>query len=368
MNVGIDVYQAGVRYGGIARYIRALVSALIGAAPADRFVLVSNHWRAPDYAWRPQAENVRHVTLRAPRRLMQACWDRFAWPPIEAVAGPLDIFHGTHFVLPAAARAKLVLTVHDLNFLRHPEYFLDRSLNERGHRIELAAALRRADVVIAVSQHTKRDVVELMGVPEARVRVVYEGAEPQMFVAPSVDVPAVRHRFGLDRPYLVFLVGTPEPRKNLERTVAAARAAAPDLPLAIIGPPDPIRRLLNGELRGVRLLGSVSDDDLPAVLHGADVALYPSLAEGFGLPAIEALAAGVPLVTSNRTSLPEVVGDAAELVDPESVEAIAQGIRAVLGDAARRRHLIERGQARARALTWDRAAGDVLALYRELAG
>jgi len=166
---------------------------------------------------------------------------------------------------------------------------------------------------------------------------------------------------------MVFLVGTPEPRKNLIRTVAAARLAAPDLSLVIVGPKEPIRTLLEGDGRGVHLIGSLSEADLPYVLHGAVLSLYPSLAEGFGLPALESLAAGVPLVTSDRTALPEVVGKAALLVDPESIEAITEAIRSLLDDEHRRCQMIAAGTTRAQELSWEQSARKVLTLYRELA-
>jgi alpha-1,3-rhamnosyl/mannosyltransferase len=258
------------------------------------------------------------------------------------------------------------LTVYDLNYLRNPRYFLDQPLNERGHRRELPAALARADAVIAVSDYTRRDLVELMGVPDDRIRVVHAGVEPHFFVSPGDPRLATIKALGIDRPYLVFLVGTPEPRKNLLRTVEAARRATADLPLVIVGPTEPIRALLDGNTERVILIGSLSDEDLPFVLHGAQVALYPSLAEGFGLPAVEALAAGVPLITSNSSSLPEVVGKAAVLVNPESVDEMVHAIRSVLDDQGRRAQLIERGLARARELSWARAASQVLRLYREL--
>jgi glycosyltransferase involved in cell wall biosynthesis len=367
LRIGIDVYQAGLPYGGIARYIKALVSAMSMAAPLDRFVLVSNHFRSSHDSWRYSAANIERLNLRFPRRLMQTCWDRIGWPPIEVLVGRLDLFHGTHFVLPAVRSAKLVLTVHDLTFLKHPEYFSDQALNERGHRIELPAALKRADLIIAVSDHTRKDLIDLLQVSEDRIRVVYEGVQPHFFVSgQGMRMEETNARLGLNRPYLVFVVGTPEPRKNLVRTVTAARMAAPDLELVLVGHRERIRTLLEGNASEVNLIGSLSDRDLPLVLHGAQLALYPSLAEGFGLPALEALAAGVPLVTSDRTALPEVVGKAAVLVNPESTEAISAAIRSLLDDKERRRQLVELGTARAREFTWERSARDVLALYREL--
>jgi glycosyltransferase involved in cell wall biosynthesis len=366
VRIGIDVYQAAFRYGGIPRYVRALVPALSAAAPSDQFILASNHFRAPELRWRPGGANVTHVQLRVPRRLMQTCWDRLGWPPVESFIGAVDIFHGTHFILPPVRAAKRVLTVHDVTFLRHPEYFSDQVMNERWHRQELLVALGRADAVIADSRNTMDDLVEILGYPKERIRVIPLGVEPNFFVDSEASMPAVKNRYGLDRPYLVFLVGTPEPRKNLQRTVAAARLAAPDLPLAVIGPPESIRTILGSESRGVILPGLVPDADLPLILHGAELALYPSLYEGFGLPALEALAAGVPLITSDRSSLPEIVGNAAVLVNPESVEEIAEAIRVLLADSDRRKRLVELGRIRARELSWDRTAAQVLHLYRAL--
>lgn len=367
MRIGLDVYQASVAHSGVARHIRGLVPALTAAGGTDHFTLVSNHFRPPEFPWRHHRPNVCVRTLRVPRRIMQACWDHLAWPPVETLIGPVDVFHGTHFVLPATRAARRVLTVHDVMFLRHPEYFSDRSLNERWHRRELRAALDRADLVITVSACTREDLADLLGVDRGRIRVVHAGVEEAFFVGEAdARVATVRARYGLDGPYLVFLVGTPEPRKNLARTVEAARRGAPGVPLVVIGPVAAIRALVPGDAEGIRCLGPIPDADLPPVLHGAEVALYPSLYEGFGFPAAEALAAGVPLITSDRSALPEVVGHAAVLVNPESVEDMAHAIESLLEDTERRRTLVARGRARARELSWDRAARQVLAVYREL--
>jgi glycosyltransferase involved in cell wall biosynthesis len=361
------VYQAGFAYGGVSRYVRGLVPALVEAGPEDRFTLVSNYLRPRERSWRHDRPNVSSRTLRLPRRLMQSCWDRWDWPPIESLVGPLDIFHGTHFVLPATRTARRVLTVHDVTFLRHPEYFSHRSLNEQWHRRELRAALNRADLVITGSACSREDLADLAGFDPARIRVVHSGVEAEFFVHEADPGQAeMRSRYGLDGPYLAFLVGTPEPRKNLARTVEAARRGAPGVPLVLIGPVAAITALLPGDARGIRCLGPVPDADLPQVLHGAEVAVYPSLYEGFGFPALEALAAGTPLITSNRSALPEVVGDAAVLVNPESVEDMAHAIGSLLGDPERRRKLAARGRARAKEFSWGQAARKVLAVYREL--
>lgn len=368
MRIGIDTYQAGFEHGGIARYVRELVPALADACPKQRFVLFANGLPRRHFFWRCLRPNVRHVDLWLPRRVVQAGWDRLQWPPVETFTGSLNVFHGTHFVLPAVRRAKTVLTVHDLIFLRHPEHFLDQPLNRKEHGARLAATVQRADAIIAVSKRTRDDLIELLKVSADRIRVINEGVA-QLFLRPAMAqaLQQVRDRLGWQGAYLVFVMGTPEPRKNLPRAVAAARQAAPKLPLVIVGPPDPIKTLLKGDTRGTILIGSLPDAELAALLQGATLALYPSLAEGFGLPALEALAAGVPLVTSNVGALPEVVGDAALSVDPHSTEAIAEAIRCLLADDSLRQDMIEAGRARAGELSWERAASKTMALYRELA-
>lgn len=367
MRIAIDAFHASQGYGGISRYVRTLVPVLAAASPHDSFTLFTNRLRQWSPSWDPGLLNVRCYDLRFPRRLMQACWDHLDWPPVEVFIGSLDMFHGMHFVLPAVRGARRVLTVHDLTYLKHPEYFADRRLNECGYRRELPRALARADAVIANSRQTRNDLIELMGYPEGRIRVIYPGVDERFWVSPdSAGWTEMKARYGLSRPYLVFLVGTAEPRKNLPRTVRAARRAAPGVPLVIIGERAAIRGLLGDDLAGVILPGVLPDKDLPVVLNGAELALYPSLYEGFGFPALEAMAAGVPLITSDRGALPEVVGSAAVLVDPQSEDAIADAIRRVLADVDLRERLVKRGQARVRELTRDVAAQEVLRLYREL--
>ena len=367
MKIAIDAYQARCPHGGIGRYIRGLVPALARQEQGNQFVLFSNRFREGGLAWKPALPNVTPFEFQCPRRLLQGCWEFLGWPPVEQLIGALNIFHGTHFVLPAVRRAKCVLTVHDLTFLRHPEYFSDHTLNEHGYRHELPRALARADAVIAVSHHTRQDLVDLLGYPESRIWVIHEGVESHFFVGPdAADLASVKARYDLTHPYLVFLVGTPEPRKNLIRTVAATRRAAPFLPLVIIGPQEPIRILLGNDLQGVRLIGSVPDIDLPLLLRGAEVALYPSLYEGFGLPALEALATGVPLITSNRSAIPEVVKNAAVLVNPESEEELAAAIQELVNNGERRQDLSKQGQARAKELSWGHAAARVMELYGQL--
>ena len=368
MKIGIDVYPAFFQAGGIARYARALINAIIRENdPPQDLVLFYNRFRERRTAWKPDNDQLSIRQWVFPRRLVNGLWNRFAWPPIERWCGHIDLFHGLHFVLPPVRKALRVLTVHDLTFLKYPNYFSDRRLNERGYRQELPSALERADKVIAVSEQTRDDLVQLMHFPPERIRVIHEGVDLAFFmpVDPHQAV-LIQHRHGLKTPYIVFLVGTPEPRKNLDRTLAAVKKADPHIQLAMVGPKEKLRRLISEENRNVIFTGNISDHHLAALLSGAAVSLYPSLYEGFGLPVLESMACGAPVITSDRGSLPEVAGEAALIVDPENTSQITDAIVTVLQDESLRHRLVERGRARAARFTWEKTARETLALYREL--
>ncbi len=367
MRFAVDAYHTLFLSGGIARYARSLISAMAAMASTEELILFVNRFREKGKTWRPEQGKHRLRPLYFPRRLLQNIWDAVEWPPIELFCGPIDLYHGLHFVLPPVRKARRVLTVHDLTYLKFPGYFSDHNLNERGYRRELPRSLSLADAVVAVSQQTRQDLIDIMNVPEAKVRVIYEGVDPQFFnPMAGKAAAAIRERYGLSGPYLVFLVGTPEPRKNLLNTVAAAGKAAPHLPLALIGPQKPLLTLLGGSHRNIKFTGVVPDSHLPALLSGAEISLYPSLYEGFGLPVLESMACGVPVIASNQGALPEIAGDAAVLVEPQNVARIAAAILELLHNDAQRNRLKGAGRKRAAEFTWQKAAEATLTLYREL--
>jgi len=368
MKIGIDAYPAFFQEGGIARYARALINAMIREKdPLPDLVLFYNRFREHLTAWKPDNDELSIRQWVFPRRWVNGLWNQFGWPPIERWCGPIDLFHGLHFVLPPAREALRVLTVHDLTYLKYPDYFSDRRLNERGYRQELPRALERADEVIAVSEQTRDDLVQLMHFPQERIRVIHEGVDPAFFMPADPHLAArVQQRYGLKTPYIVFLVGTPEPRKNLDRAVAAVKKADPHIQLALVGPTEKLQRLISEENRNVVFTGSISDHHLAALLSGAAVSLYPSLYEGFGLPVLESMACGAPVITSDRGSLPEVAGEAALIVDPENTSQITDAIVAALQNESLRHRLAECGRARAARFTWEKTARETLALYREL--
>jgi glycosyltransferase involved in cell wall biosynthesis len=270
-----------------------------------------------------------------------------AWYPAviarAAARARVDVLHCTIFRAPPRARVPTILTVHDLAILRSPEVF------PRWHRLYgnagLQKALRAADAVVAVSEFTKHEVVALAGIREERIRVIPNGVDP--LFAP--DGPAAEGSY-------VLAVATLEPRKNLARVVEAARLAG--IELRVVG----ARGWGGVEVPG--WVGEIPDSELAALYRGARCVIYPSLYEGFGLPVLEAMASGTPVVTSRGTAMEEVAAGAAVLVDPQDAVAIAEAIAEA---EARSAQLVPLGLARASEFTWERAADRVEALWKELA-
>jgi glycosyltransferase involved in cell wall biosynthesis len=321
MRVGIDVSPLVQTRAGTARHVRGLVGALRGRRGLELELL----------------------TFGGPGRVASVVRDALWYPvALPRRVRSLDLLHCTTFRGPVRSRAPTVLTVHDLAILRHPDAF------PAWHRlygsVGLRRALRAADAVVAVSEFTRNEVATLAGIPAGRIRVVPNG------------VDAV---FGPDGPRAdgtyVLAVATLEPRKNLGRVVEAARLAGAEL--RVVG----ARGWGGVEVEG--WVGEVPDSELAALYRGARCVLYPSVYEGFGLPVLEAMACGTPVVTSRGTAMEEVAGGAAVLVDPLDTGSIAAGVAEA---EARRDELVPLGVARASQFTWERSADAVEALWREL--
>jgi len=367
MKIAFDAYHALFQSGGIARYARGLISAIAKIQKNDDLVLFYNRFCETGKPWKPSYGNPRIKQALVPRRLLQGVWETFKWPPVEFFCGSIDVFHGLHFVLPPVRSAHRVLTVHDLTYLKFPEYFLNRDLNECGYKRELPRSLALADAVVAVSQKTREDLIEILKIPPGKVSVIHEGVDSHFFKhMAGKEAKKIRALYDLAPPYMVFLVGTPEPRKNLVKTVMAARQAAPHLTLVLIGPQKPLKLLLNGDIHNIKFTGIVHEEHLPALLSGAQMSLYPSLYEGFGLPVLESMACGVPVITSSRGALPEVAGDAALLVNPESLASIAGAISELIDDDVLQNRLKVAGRKRATEFTWQKTAEATLSLYRKI--
>ncbi|MGQ9547192.1 MAG: glycosyltransferase family 4 protein [Roseiflexus sp.] len=386
MHVGID-FTAGVWQGaGIGRYTRELIGAIVAQGAGIRFTLfyaAGFPGTQPPYLSELQRLCASYPEIRAvpiplpPRRLTQI-WHRLRIPlPIEWLTGPLDILHAPDFV-PPPARAPTLVTIHDLSYMVHPECAVPGVAAYL--RAAVPGALKRAGIIIADSESTRRDLHRLLRVAPERVTVVYPGVDERFRPLPPDVCEPVRRRLNLPRRFILF-VGTIEPRKNLVRLLeafaridhAALNAQNDnDLFLVLAGRRgwmyqpvfDAIDHLkLHNR---VRLLDFVADSDLPVVYNLAQVFVYPSLYEGFGLPPLEALACGTPVVTSDNSSLPEVVGDAALLVRADDGEALLEGMVRLLRDAALRDRLRQAGPAQARRFRWETSARQIIEHYHTL--
>jgi glycosyltransferase involved in cell wall biosynthesis len=310
------------------------------------------------------------------QRNLTRVWHRLRLPlPVEAFIGSLDLFYSPDFVLPPVLRARTLLTVHDLSFVRHPQTadpHLYRYLN-----VAVPRSVRRADHILADSQNTAHDLTELWDVPSGKISVLYPGVESRFRpVTDAAELDRVRNRYDLPQ-HFIFTVGTLQPRKNYERLIRAfsqLRVATKDHShrLVVAGGKgwlyesifDSVREL--GLEERVLFPGFVDDEDLPALYTLADLFAFPSLYEGFGLPVLEAMACGTPVICSEASSLPEVAGDATLLVDPLDMEGWTQAMRQALNDEELRRSLVARGLAQARGFSWERAARELQRLCRSL--
>jgi glycosyltransferase involved in cell wall biosynthesis len=377
MRVGIDYNPALNQGGGIGRYTRSLFEAVIRQDPDDEFVVYFNYERGgrPPPLF-PGARNVLERPLAIPDRWATIIWHRLRVPlPIDVVTGPVDVFHFPDFVVPPVRHGRTVVTVHDLSFLLHPET-ADERLRAYLERV-VPQAVRRADFVVVDSANTENDLIVLLDVDPERIAVVYPAVDKRFRpVEDGAVLGAIRHKYNLNFPVILSL-SVIEPRKNLPRLFEAYVRLKRDLGI-------PHRLVIGGGLgwmyesvfqavedlalgESIIFLGRVPDEDLPALYKLADVFAYPSLYEGFGIPPLEAMACGTPVVTSNSSSLPEAVGDAGLMARPTDVDAIAEAIAQVLTNATLREDLSRRGIERARLFTWEASAEKVLSIYRRLA-
>jgi glycosyltransferase involved in cell wall biosynthesis len=377
MHIGID-YTAAVRQrGGIGRYTRNLVRALAELDRENQYTLfVAGGWGQGD-GLGPWPSNFRGRSVPLSDRWTTVFWQRLRLPiPIQFVTGPLDLFHSPDFVLPPVRRTPAILTVHDLSFMRVPQFFVPgfcRYLEQAVSR-----AVKRASHILADSESTRRDLVELLAVEPERTSVIYPGVESRFRPIEDVDrLERVRARYSLPRRFVLGL-GTLQPRKNFDGLIEsfarllATRGDEPqiaDSSLVIVGGrgwmyeetlalPDRL-----GLGNRVHFPGFVDDDDLPVLYNLASVLAFPSWYEGFGLPVLEAMACRTPVVTASNSSLPETVGEAGLMVDAGDQEALTMELAHLLTDEGLQGRLKAAGQAHARRFTWQAAANLLSSVY-----
>lgn len=375
MRIAFD-YTAGIRQGaGVGNYVRNLAAALLRQDTSNFYTFLASGRPTRERPF-PQAPNALARSISIPDRYLNIIWYRWRLPLYATFfSGQADLYHGPDFVLPPLGRRlRKVVTVHDLAFLDYPQYAI-ASLAAYLLKV-VPETIDAADVVCTVSQEVSRTLIKHFHTPARKLVVIPNGVNTYFRrVTDPVLLNATRHKYSLKHP-LVLAVSTLEPRKNHAGLIRAFYKAQKEkhgpAMLAIAGGKgwlyEETEQLVQ-ELRlekKVRFLGRVSDLELITLYSLADVFAFPSFAEGFGVPPLEAMACGAPVVTSNTTSLPEVVGDAALMVDPHDTGALAKAINRIIGDKQLQEDLRRKGNERVTHFTWDRSARRQLLVYQRL--
>jgi glycosyltransferase involved in cell wall biosynthesis len=372
MRICIDTSPAVHRRAGLGRYAYELTSALLAADAVNQYVAF--YHRPEDAHIDPPLDRIPHLTTSLdtkPWRLA-ALLGQYLRIPQDRMFPGIDLFHATDHLLPRLSRVKSVFTLHDLIFRLYPE--THKPLNRWFLTLTMPRFLQAADAVITVSRHTATDAMRFYGLDEKKIHVIHEGVNPLFRPASTEAIARVRQKYALPDRFILSL-GTIEPRKNLTALLDAyrtLRGAGSDVGLVFAGKKG---WLYEGFFRRLRELGLedkvvftgfVDDADLPALYSAAELFVFPSLYEGFGLPVLEAMACGTAVISSNAASLPEVSGDAALLVDPTGVADLAGAIEEVLDNGVHREELEGKGPEQAAKFSWDKAAEQTLQVYRSL--
>jgi glycosyltransferase involved in cell wall biosynthesis len=370
--IAFDARYINDRYHGIGRYAFGLLEALARAAPHHTFIVFQGTKENDRFNW--------EILESLPNVELEACPLPLFWPQEQLLwpwllrRSSADLFHTPYFLVPLLAPIPMISTVQDLIFDRYPEYMPWR-FSSPYYRLLMKWGTRRALHILCLSRFTAADLTRFYQTPVSKITVIPPGVDQGFIPVTDLDRrEALRGKYKLARPFILS-VGARRPHKNLGRLVDAYASLHGDTPhdLVLVGPrdvrfPDEAQRAVTSRgLNGrVKFLDWVDEADLAGLYSLADLLVFPSLIEGFGLPALEAMACGTPVVGADNSSLPEVVGDAGVLVDPRDVESLASAMRQLLGDEACRQRLAAAAQERSTRFAWEKAARRVLKVYAEV--
>jgi glycosyltransferase involved in cell wall biosynthesis len=377
MKIGVNAQFFQFPASGSGQYLSHLLKALADIDHNNNYVLLGSQpikrSSQPDF---PYAVKPVPAIFSKNKNIEKVMWEQFSGPA-AARRSHVDLLHVPYFAPPLFPQTPTVVTIHDVIPMRLPAY--QSSTQVRAYMQLAALAAHRATMIITVSQHARQDIINVLKVPSERVRVIYEAAgDEYQPVTDTEHLAAVRARYGLGERY-VFYLGGLDQRKNVPQLVRAfaqlyTRLGDPNLQLMIAGNPDKQKGALFPDPRPVAdelgisqqiIYRYVEEEDKPALYSGASVFVFPSLYEGFGLDPLEAMSCGAPVVCSNRTSLPEVVGDAALTVDPEDTQALVEAMHTVLSNPTLEAELRERSLNQASRFHWHTTAKETLTVYED---
>jgi glycosyltransferase involved in cell wall biosynthesis len=362
VRIGIDASIAKLNQAGSGTYASSLIDALQRIDTANCYCL---------FADTIQRQMGQRKTLRS---RLDTVWHDLAWThmrlPYYARRKHVDLLHVPSSVMPVFAPCPTVISILDVTVLESPQNF--NAWQRSYSRLFIPLSARRTSLIVTISEHSKRDIVEHLHVPSAKIAVTQLAASPDFRPISADDIAAIKLRYNLRS--FILTVGTLEPRKNISRLLEAFASLDDACQLVHVGPngwlfDEALNRVDRLKLQDkVRFLGYIPQDDLIALYNAASVFVYPSLYEGFGIPILEAMACGCPVITSSRSAMPEVAGDAALLIDPFSVQEMADAIRRLLDEPELAASLRAKGFARARLFSWERCAQETLEVYRRALG
>lgn len=367
MKIGIDIRPLRDVTTGVGRYLLKMLCTMAERHRQNNYILFYNCLRGPAPDGLPGDDNCTVARFHWPRKALTAIWAYTEFPKLEKFIGHVDVFHSPGFQVPPSRQSAMVFTVHDLIAVAYPELAIPSSVRHFRPRVKHYG--KRADLIVAVSKATAGDVINLLDVPEEKVVVVHPGTTSFPRAAPD-DISRMKAKFNIGGEYILF-VSRLDPRKNLARLFKAFDLSGlyNDLELLFVGPKGWRMEEIFKTWRSVkcrdriRWLDYVTDTDLACLYSGANFFVFPSVAEGFGLPILEAMSVGCPVLTSNVSSMPEVAGEAALYIDPYDIDSIADGLRRLAGDSGLRQRLSESGSRRAEMFTWEKMADNMINAY-----
>jgi alpha-1,3-rhamnosyl/mannosyltransferase len=377
MKIAFDASCLAVnRFSGLGEFAHHLLLHMPGFSSDIQFVLYINYFRRAAHLQNILYPGTLNHFLKVPRRLIEFLW-QYNWMPFDLYLKEIDIFHSIHIRVPPAKKMKTILTVHDCRYLAYPKIYKIREV--KNYCRQMKKSLERVDVVVAISEFTRQEIIRYFAYPEDRIKVIYNGFSS---LRTNKSIYAQAKKFMTKRkitsPYLL-VISALDPRKNLDRLIEAFAQCKKDdnaFPqLAVVGIPSEQWVLSDQAVKAKKLdvfndilvCGVVERDIIIGLIKNAHALCYPSLYEGFGIPPLEAMSLGIPVLAGMSSSIPEVCGNAACLVDPLDINDISCGLSRIVSDSGYRQKLIGAGIKQINNFSWDKTSAQYLNLYQEVA-